>query len=179
MDDPEYDDAEERQRGKRARTQHHRKQTRIADDAVDVGLGRINRLLNQLHEYAGPKFTSAERASMGSDDSYGGITGAIRAKSMRRIFDRLGMFGGGAEPRSLFVDIGSGSGRVVFYAAHLGIPAIGFDIDDYVVRCSYHARQHLKKSDALLLKAPAVLLKADVFRVQSLEPATHAFSFVG
>jgi hypothetical protein len=68
---------------------------------------------------------------------------------------------------------------VVFYAAHLGCSAIGFDIDDLVVRCSYHARQHLMKTDALLLKAPAVLLKADVFRVQSLEPATHAFSFFG
>jgi ribosomal protein L11 methylase PrmA len=68
----------------------------------------------------------------------------------------LGLASGGGEPHSSLVDIGSGTGRVVFYATHLGCSAIGFDIDDLVVRCSYHARQHLMKTDASLLKAPAV-----------------------
>jgi hypothetical protein len=59
---------------------------KIADEAVDMGFRRISRCVNQLHEHAKPKFTSAERASMNTEGNYGGITAAIRCKDMRRIF---------------------------------------------------------------------------------------------
>jgi hypothetical protein len=101
-DDEDYNDKIERKRkhalnrqtaARRhwARAQHQHQPERITDDAVNLGFRRINRLLNQLHEHAAPKFTSAERASMNTDGTYGGITGAIRCKGMRRIFEGLGL----------------------------------------------------------------------------------------
>ena len=175
----------------------------------------VNRRLNGLHEPAMPKYTSAELKAMGVQGEYGGITGTIRPKGVQRILEVMcGAAGGGGEDEdvlgsaavggsrsaaalspellmrpgeSVFCDIGSGTGRPVFYAACLDLRAsVGFDICSEQVRGSYHGLVRLQGGKAGggsgaggPLKAPVVLFQADVTRVADLAPTTHAYSFLG
>ena len=150
-------------------------------------MSKINRILNKIHEHVSPKFTASERKKYGITEEYGGITGTLRPKSIERVARALL---GAADDKgralskefwlrdneSVFCDIGSGTGRPVFYFAHMRLRAcVGFDIDPAQVMNSFHGYQKVKDS----LRCPVALFKGDSTKIDSLAPVTHAFAFLG
>jgi len=171
-----------------------------AKDDLGVKFRRINSALGRLHEHVSPKFTSKEREQFGIQNQYGGITGTLTPSSLYRITTLLqGDVVPGAKfkrrfddeecklpwdftlkaKESVFCDIGSGTGRPVFYLACADIKAsIGFDIDPMQVFNSRYGKEYLIKRNAPI-NSPLGFFHANVQHIVSLFPVTHAFAFLG
>jgi len=133
-----------------------------------------------------PKATTKERAAYADKGStYGGITGTVSVASIARMVDAL--TGDGLLPQyrlngsSVFCDIGCGTGRPTFYFAGLPIRAsLGFDVDDFQVRNSMNGWRLLRNNaDKISFRAPVSLIVQDALLLNSLDPVTHAYAFVG
>jgi len=167
---------------------------------------KISVTLNTLHEHVSPIFTLDQRRKMGIESEYGGITGTLRAQSFFRIAkvlcgveeqDARLLSAASKEDtvrpvlspkyrmvknKSIFCDIGSGTGRPSLYMASLGLRAsVGLDIDPMQVFSSCVGRRLVRKRiKALEEKATRTgFFHADVCRLNSLEPVTHVFGFLG
>jgi len=155
----------------------------------------INNLLRSSHEHVSPKYTSKELQEYEAEGEYGGITGTLVPSSILRVAKVLTGDSSSCttqhytlpierqlhEGKSVFCDIGSGTGRPSLYMSSTGIKAsIGFDIDPMQVLGSLNGLKNVEaKSKRTALRTPVAFFQGDVCRIESLNPVTHAFGFLG
>jgi hypothetical protein len=131
---------------------------------------RTHRHCNKQHEGVNPQYTPDERKRMKLDDKYGGITGTVSPSSFFRLFESIDL-----RPGDIFCDVGSGQGRPTMSMALPHIKAsLGFDIDPLQV---YNSSVCL--AGFLLPSSPIGFFVQDAFELDSLEPVTIAYAFVG
>jgi hypothetical protein len=160
-------------------------------EAFHAHASKCNLILNTLHEAVAPKFTSVERAKFADKGaSYGGITGTVSSKSIARLASTMSADPSSeSEPKlatrflltpdSVFCDIGCGTGRPNFYFACLPIRAsVGFDVD-HLQADNFIPGWRKLLMRGVEFRAPLGLFQHDMLQLRSLNPATHAFSFVG
>jgi hypothetical protein len=118
---------------------------------------------------------------------YGGITGTLRPGAFVAIGEMLTDPEHGLHPdfvlqrnKSIFCDVGSGTGRPSLYFACLPLRAsVGFDVDPMQVEGSQHALALANSKKDCPLICPVATFHADVLALPSLEPSTHVFAFLG
>ena len=163
---------------------------------------KCNNILLSLHEGCNPYYTKKEREKWGIEDDYGGITGTILPGHMMRFAEIL-LLGKVVDHssqevntastelaedfrltqgNSIFCDIGCGTGRPSFYFAGLDIKcSLGFDVSAIQILNSIAGHDRLLKSPASSIQfaCPVSLFKLDAFNLNSLDPVTHAYAFIG
>lgn len=152
---------------------------------------KCNRILNGVHEACGPFISKEERQAHMLEDDYGGITGTIGPKHLERVAKVLatGLDEHGNQVlesdyllqvgKSIFCDVGCGTGRPSFYFAGLPIKcSLGFDVDSLQVLNSCLGHQELvKRGTALISKIG--FFKENALTLTSLSPVTHVYCFIG
>jgi hypothetical protein len=155
---------------------------------LDVRCREVNIKLRGIHEGVEPKYTSKDLKKFNGEGEYGGITGTISSGFSRIGHALMGLnIGDGVlgpeyifEPyQSIFLDIGSGTGRPVLSMAGLPLKlCIGFDISRLQVQNSIVNYREMERKGAGV-STPAVFFHHDLFRLKSFDPVTHAYAFVG
>jgi len=152
---------------------------------------RVNRRLRTLHEGVAVKAPSSERALWADRGAtYGGITGTVTPTCMTRLAKVLATGRASDDGpalsseylltrRSVFGDIGCGTGRPSFYFASLPIAcSMGFDIDPLQVRNCVTGWTLLRnKGEAF--RAPVIFDQRDASALKSVSPVTHLYAFIG
>lgn len=141
---------------------------------------RCNAILSSIHEACDPYYTAEQRQRFGLEGDYGGITGTILPSHMMRFAKvLLGDTSYRLEAgKSIFCDIGCGTGRPTFYFGGLEFRcALGFDVSSAQVNNSITGHKKLRRR--VRLACPVSFFKHDVCKLDSLDPVTHAYAFMG
>ncbi|GBF95231.1 hypothetical protein Rsub_07946 [Raphidocelis subcapitata] len=122
-------------------------------------------------------------SKLGGGEGVEGIYGSITATGMGRIFDCM-QHNCALDGRSRLVDVGAGLGRPLLHAAlRYGLcGAYGVELDPVKVSkaeafIAYVMRELALRGIAPDRMATPLITRAPVERVESLDPATHAYSF--
>jgi hypothetical protein len=167
------------------------------DTIVTKRCTRTNDVLSKVHEAVAPKYTPSERKKFQTtedDDDYGGITGTIVPSAFSLVVQGLmglaivrdgktiGQLDGKfalQRHKSIFLDIGCGTGRPTLAVAGLPIKlSLGFDIDTLQIQNSIVGYRTMER-DGVGVTTPVAFYRDNLYHLQSFNPVTHAYAFSG
>jgi hypothetical protein len=159
-------------------------------DYIRENVMRINKIIAGTHEFCGPHFTKQQLAIQVSNTGTGGITGTLKPGGIALIFRLLcsTVFGLAAScilnATSHILDVGSGAGNFVCYAASLPLASsVGFEIHSegvVVSRLNLNKLfQNEEKNGTTHIRCPTFTIPANLFNLKSFGLSTHLYIFSG